>query len=188
MDRLRIACDHTGVIACPPPADMPLVALVAAAAANGVIGRDNAMPWHLPEDLAHFKRLTLGHPVVMGRKTYESILAALGRPLPGRTNIVVTRQPGFAAPGGTVVGSLEAALDAARGAEEVFVIGGAEIYRLALARADRVYLTRIDAAFEGDAFFPPLDPAEWREVGRVDHPPASGRAFAFSFLRYDRRR
>jgi dihydrofolate reductase len=166
---------------------MPLVSLVVAAAANGVIGRDNAMPWHLPEDLAHFKRLTLGHPVVMGRKTYESILATLGKPLPGRTNIVVTRQPGFAAPGCTVVGSLEAALGAAREADEVFVIGGAEIYRLALARADRVYLTRIDAAFEGDATFPALDPAEWREAVREDHPPAAGRSFGFAFLRYDRR-
>lgn len=167
---------------------MPPVSLLAAAAANGVIGRDNAMPWHLPEDLAHFKRLTLGHPVIMGRRTYESIVAALGRPLPGRTNIVLTRQPGYAAPGCTVVGSLAAALEATREAREVFVIGGAEIYRLALPRADRVYLTRIDAAFEGDAFFPPLDPADWREVGREDHPPAGGRTFGFSFLRYDRLR
>jgi dihydrofolate reductase len=166
---------------------MPLVSLVVAAAANGVIGRDNAMPWHLPEDLAHFKRLTLGQPVVMGRKTYESILASLGRPLPGRTNIVVTRQPGFAAPGCTVVGSLDAALETARGAEEVFVIGGAEIYRLALPRAKRVYLTRIDAAFEGDATFPALDPAEWRETARAEHPPAGGRPFGFAFLRYERR-
>jgi dihydrofolate reductase len=187
MDRLPIACDHTVVIACPPPADMPLVSLVAAAAANGVIGRDNALPWHLPEDLAHFKRLTLGHPVVMGRKTYASILATLGKPLPGRTNIVVTRQPGFAAPGCTVVGSLGAALDAARGAEEVFVIGGAEIYRLALARADRVYLTRIDASFEGDATFPALDPVEWRETTREDHPATGGRSFGFAFVRYERR-
>lgn len=166
---------------------MPLVSLVVAAAANGVIGRDNAMPWHLPEDLAHFKRLTLGHPVVMGRRTYESILATLGKPLPGRTNIVVTRQPGFAAPGCTVVGSLEAALDAARGAEEVFVIGGAEIYRLALARADRVYLTRIDAAFEGDATFPALDTVKWRETARENHPATGGRSFGFAFVRYERR-
>ncbi len=167
---------------------MSLVSLVVAAAANGVIGRDNRMPWHLPEDLAHFKRLTLGHPVVMGRKTYESIVAALGKPLPGRTNIVITRQIGFAAPGCTVAASLEAALGAARAADEVFVIGGAEVYRLALARADRVYLTRIDATFEGDAIFPALDPTEWREVARDEHPPAGGRAFGFAFLRYERRR
>jgi dihydrofolate reductase len=169
-------------------ADMPLVSLVVAAAANGVIGRDNRMPWHLPEDLAHFKRLTLGHPVVMGRKTYESILAALGKPLPGRTNIVVTRQADFAAPGCIVAASFEATLAAAREAEEIFVIGGAEIYRLALERADRVHLTLIDAAFEGDATFPALDPALWREAERETHPPAGSRAFGFAFLRYDRRR
>jgi dihydrofolate reductase len=165
---------------------MPLVSLVVAAAANGVIGRENRMPWHLPEDLAHFKRLTLGHPVVMGRKTYESIVETLGKPLPGRTNIVVTRQAGFEAPGCVVSRSLDAALAAARESEEVFVIGGAELYRLALERADRVYLTRIHAAFEGDATFPALDPACWRETAREDHPPAGARMLAFAFLRYDR--
>jgi dihydrofolate reductase len=165
---------------------MPLVSLVVAAAANGVIGRENRMPWHLPEDLAHFKRLTLGHPVVMGRKTYESIIATLGKPLPGRTNIVVTRQAGFAAPGCIVAASLDAGLAAAREVEEIFVIGGAEIYRLALERADRVHLTRIDAAFEGDTTFPALDPARWRETAREEHPPAGGRKFGFAFLRYDR--
>jgi dihydrofolate reductase len=165
---------------------MPLVSLVVAAAANSVIGRGNRMPWHLPEDLAHFRRLTLGHPVVMGRKTYESIVATLGKPLPGRTNIVVTGQAGFEAPGCIVAPSLDAALAAAREAAEVFVIGGAEIYRLALERADRVYLTQIDAAFEGDATFPALDTARWREVAREDHPAAGGRVFGFSFLRYDR--
>jgi dihydrofolate reductase len=167
---------------------MPLVSLVVAAAANGVIGRENRMPWHLPEDLAHFRRLTLGHPVVMGRKTYESIVATLGKPLPGRTNIVVTRQAGFEAPGCVVAPSLDAALAAARKDAEIFVIGGAEIYRLALERADRVYLTRIDAAFEGDAAFPALDPARWRETAREDHPPARGRTFGFAFLRYERKR
>jgi dihydrofolate reductase len=165
---------------------MPLVSLVVAAAANGVIGRENRMPWHLPEDLAHFKRLTLGHPVVMGRKTYESVVATLGKPLPGRTNIVVTRQAGFEAPGCIVSPSLDAALAAARETEEVFVIGGAEIYRLALERADRVYLTRIHAAFEGDTTFPALDPAYWRETAREDHPPAGARTLGFAFLRYDR--
>ena len=167
---------------------MPLVSLVVAAAANGVIGRDNQMPWHVPEDLAHFKRLTLGHPVIMGRKTYESILAALGKPLPGRTNIVVTRQAGFAAPGCIVTTSFDEAVAAVRDVDEIFVIGGAEIYRLVLERADRVYLTRIDAAFEGDVTFPALDPAVWREAERENHPPAGGRAFGFAFLRYDRRR
>jgi len=167
---------------------MPLVSLVVAAAADGVIGRDDRMPWHIPEDLAHFKRVTLGHPVVMGRKTYESIVATLGKPLPGRTNIVVTRQAGFEAPGCIVASSLDAALAAGREAEEVFVIGGAEIYRLALERADRVYLTRIDAVFDGDATFPALDRADWREVAREDHPPAGSRAFGYAFLRFERRR
>jgi dihydrofolate reductase len=167
---------------------MPLVSLVVAVAADGVIGRDNRMPWHLPEDLAHFKRVTLGHPVVMGRKTYESIVATLGKPLPGRTNIVVTRQAGFEAPGCIVASSLDAALAAAREAEEVFVIGGAEIYRLALERVDRVYLTRIDAVFDGNATFPALDRADWREAAREDHPPAGNRAFGYAFLRFERRR
>lgn len=157
-----------------------------AAAANGVIGRANRLPWHLPEDLAHFKRLTFGHPVVMGRRTYESILAALGRPLPGRRSIVLTRTPGRAPAGAHAVGSLERAIEAAAGAAELFVIGGAEVYRLALARADRVYLTRIDARFDGDATFPPLDPARWREAWREDHPPGGARTFGFSFLRYER--
>jgi dihydrofolate reductase len=167
---------------------MPLVSLVVAAAVNGVIGRDNRMPWHLTEDLAHFKRLTLGHPVVMGRKTHESIVATLGKPLPGRTNIVLTRQAGFGAPGCIVASSLDAALAAASEAEEIFVIGGAEIYRLALERADRLYLTRIDAAFEGDATFPELDRAAWHEVAREDHPPAGNRSFGYAFLRFERRR
>jgi dihydrofolate reductase len=167
---------------------MPLVSIVVAVAANGVIGRGNRLPWHLPEDLAHFKRLTLGHPVVMGRRTFESIIAALGKPLPGRTSIVVTRAPGRSLPGAVTVGSLDAAIAAAGDAAEVFVIGGAEIYRLALARADRVYLTRIEAAFDGDVTFPALDPAEWREVSRESHPPAGERTFGFTFVRLDRAR
>jgi dihydrofolate reductase len=165
---------------------MPIVSIMVAAAANGVIGRDNRLPWHLPEDLAHFKRLTLGHPVIMGRRTFESIVAALGKPLPGRTSIVVTRAPGRARPGALAVDSLDAAIAAAGDAEEVFVIGGAEIYRLALERADRVYLTRVEAAFVGDTTFPALDPAHWREVSRESHPPAGERRFGFAFVRLDR--
>jgi dihydrofolate reductase len=122
----------------------------------------------------------------MGRKTYESIVATLGKPLPGRTNIVVTRQAGFEAPDCIVASSLDAALAATRETGEIFVIGGAEIYRLALDLADRVYLTRIDAAFEGDATFPVLDPARWRETEREAHQPAVGRPFGFAFLRYER--
>jgi dihydrofolate reductase len=165
---------------------MPIVSIVVAAAANGVIGRENRLPWHLPEDLAHFKRLTLGHPVVMGRKTFDSILRSLGKPLPGRQNVVVSRQAGLALPGAVVVPSLEAGLAATADAAEVFVIGGAEVYRLALATADRVYLTEIEAVFEGDATFPTLDPAAWRETSRDSRPAAAQRAFGFAFLRYDR--
>jgi dihydrofolate reductase len=167
-----------------PP--LPLVSIVVAAAANGVIGRANRLPWHLPEDLAHFRRLTLGHPVVMGRRTYESILAALGRPLPGRTSIVLTRTPERTLVGALVVASLDRAIEAAAGASELFVIGGAEVYRLALEHAHRVHLTRIHARFEGDATFPELDPARWREVARTEHPPAGARRYGFAFLRYDR--
>jgi dihydrofolate reductase len=168
------------------PLVSPIVSLVVAVAANGIIGRGNRLPWHLPEDLAHFRRLTFGHPVIMGRRTFESILASLGKPLPGRTSIVVTRAPERALAGAVVAGSLDAAIAAAGEAPEVFVIGGAEIYRLALARADRIYLTRIEAAFDGDVAFPPLDPAEWREASREAHPPAGERAFGFTFVRLDR--
>jgi dihydrofolate reductase len=144
------------------------------------------MPWHLSEDLKRFKRMTLGAPVIMGRKTYESILRDIGRPLPGRDNIVISRAPGFAAPGCHAVTSLGAAIaEAARsGGGEQFVIGGAEIYRLALPLAARMHLTEIDADFEGDAFFPEFDPAEWRESGRERRTEGELR---FSFVTYERR-
>jgi dihydrofolate reductase len=158
-------------------ADMPVISLVAALARNRVIGSGNRLPWHLPEDLRRFKRLTMGAPVIMGRKTHESI----GKALPGRRNIVVTRQAGARFEGCEVAGSLEAALALAGDVPEVFVIGGAELYRLALPRADRLYLTLIDANYDGDAFFPEFDPAEWRETARE---PGAG----FAFVTYERRR
>ena len=158
----------------------PVVSLVAAVAANGVIGARNALPWHLPADLQHFKATTLGRPVVMGRRTFESI----GRALPGRTNVVVTRRADFAAPGCVVVDSLAAAYAAAGAVEEICVIGGGELYREAIARADRLHLTEIHAAFEGDAHFPPVDRAIWRETAREVH---EGEApFRFDFVRYER--
>ncbi len=162
--------------------------LVVAAAENGVIGRNNQLPWYLPEDLKHFKRVTLGKPVIMGRKTWESI----GRPLPGRTNIVITRQPDYLAEGARVVDSLEAALELAEGvalidgADEVMVIGGADIYRLALPRADRVYLTEVHAEVEGDAFFPDWDRSHWREVSRERQPARDESEYAYSFVTYER--
>jgi dihydrofolate reductase len=140
----------------------PVLSLIVAMDRNRVIGAGGRLPWHIPEDLKRFRRLTLGHHVVMGRRTWESV----GRPLPGRTNIVLTRQPGFRAEGAYVVSCLDDALRLAAGDTEVFVIGGAEIYVLALPRADRAYVTEIDAAFRGDVWFPPLPANEWREVSR----------------------
>jgi dihydrofolate reductase len=140
--------------------------LVVAMARNGVIGRDNRLPWRLPADLAYFKRVTMGHPVIMGRRTWESI----GRPLPGRHNIVVTRTPGYHAPGATVVHSLEEAWRAAGDVEEACVIGGTSLFAEALPQADRIHLTEVEAEVEGDTHFPPFDRKPWieREVARQD--------------------
>lgn len=167
---------------------MTALAIIVAAAENGVIGRENAMPWHLPDDLRHFKRVTMGKPIVMGRKTFASI----GRPLPGRTNIVITRNPEFQADGVVVVSSLEeglrvAELNARRdGADEVVVIGGAQIYAAALPLADRIYMTEIHASVEGDAVLPPIDWTQWREVSRERHAAQPPQRYAFSFVCYQR--
>jgi dihydrofolate reductase len=137
-----------------------IVSLVVAMTRNRVIGRDNTLPWRLPEDLKHFKAVTLGKPVLMGRKTFESI----GKPLPGRTNIVLTRDRRWKAPGTVVVHSLDAALASAGEAAELAGIGGAEIFRLLIPMASRIYLTRIHADIPGDTLFPPLAAAEWTEI------------------------
>ncbi|MFZ4805815.1 MAG: dihydrofolate reductase [Hyphomicrobiaceae bacterium] len=145
------------------------ITIVVAAAENGVIGRGGQLPWRMPSDLKTFRRLTMGKPVIMGRKTFRS----LGKPLEGRDNIVVTRDADFAAPGAMVASSLDAALALARraaearGVDEIAVIGGADIYEQTIARADRIYLSRIHAAIEGDATFAPLDPSKWQEVERT---------------------
>ncbi|HEY6865231.1 MAG TPA: dihydrofolate reductase [Burkholderiales bacterium] len=162
----------------------PVVSLLVAVARNGVIGRNNDLPWHLPEDLKRFKALTLGYPVVMGRRTYESIIERMGRPLPGRDNIVVTRRAGYAAPGCRVVHSLEAALAAASGAKKIFVIGGADIFALALPLANRLDVTEIDADVEGDVVFPAYDRAEWREVSREAG--AGAADLRYDFVVYER--
>lgn len=146
-------------------ADEPArVALIVAMSRNGVIGRDNGMPWHLPEELQHFKATTMGKPMVMGRKTWESI----GRPLPGRTSIVVTRRRQWQPEGAIVVASVDEALARGRAIAgdggEVMVIGGGEIYRQALPRAHRLYITEVDLDVEGDTFFPAIDPDQWRRV------------------------
>ena len=160
--------------------------LIYARAANGVIGLNNQMPWHLPEDLAHFKRTTLGSPVLMGRKTWESIPVKF-RPLPGRTNLVVTRQTDWHADGAQVVHSLEEGLTVALAhcpeGKDLWVMGGAEIYAQAAAIADEAVVTEIEQDFEGDAFAPKLD-ASWYETSRESHTAASG--LKFSFVTYQR--
>ena len=157
--------------------------LVVAVARNGVIGRDNALPWRLPSDLAHFKRVTMGHPIVMGRRTYESI----GKPLPGRKNIVVTHNPAFQAPGCTVVGSLDEAWREAAGAEEVCVIGGTTLFAETLPTADVIHLTEVDAEVEGDTFFPPFDRGEWNEREVARHPVDERHAYPTRILELTRK-
>ena len=178
------------------------VSIIVAMAANRAIGKDNRMPWHLPADLKHFKTTTLGSPVIMGRKTFESILATLGKPLPGRRNIVITRNPAFHHPQITSATTPEAALAAACSLmtradppaptvsamvpDEVFVIGGAEIYRALLPLAHRIIATEIGRSFDGDAFFPALDPHQWRETARQPQPASGTPAVTFDFVEYRR--
>lgn len=156
----------------------PLLALIAACARGGVIGIDNRLPWHLPEDMKFFRETTRGKPVIMGRKTWESLPAAF-RPLPGRLNIVVSRNADYPVPGATLVDSLPAALAAAGDADVAFVIGGADLFRQALPLAGRLVLTEIDREYPGDTFFPPFDRQAWREVSRESHIAGSGLPFAF---------
>ncbi len=158
------------------------IALIAALDRNGLIGRDNDLPWRLPADLQHFKRMTMGKPILMGRLTWES----LGRPLPGRHNIVLTRDQDYQAEGATVVDSTDAALAAAGEAEEAMVIGGAAFYRAMLPHAERLYLTRIDAEFDGDAWFPEFDPAAWRETARETHALDERNAYPYAFVTLER--
>ena len=157
--------------------------LVVAVARNGVIGRDNALPWRLPADLAHFKRVTMGRPIVMGRRTYESI----GRPLPGRKNIVVTHQRGYQAPGCTVVGSLDEAWRAAQGADEVCVIGGTTLFEETLPIADVIHLTEVEADVQGDTWFPRFDRSLWREREVARHPADERHAYPIRILELERK-
>jgi dihydrofolate reductase len=160
------------------------ITIIVARAENGVIGRDGTLPWHIPADLKRFKALTMGHPMILGRRTYDSV----GFPLPGRPTIVITRQAGWSAPGVIVTHTLDEALERARelDGDEIFIGGGEEIFRLALDRADRIYLTRIDQDFPGDTFFPEFDASAWRIVEREDHPATEARPYAFSFLTYEK--
>jgi dihydrofolate reductase len=159
------------------------VSLVVAMARNRVIGRDNALPWRLPADLAHFRKVTMGHPVVMGRRTFESI----GKALPGRKNIVITHNREYAAPGCTVVNSLDEAWKAAGNAEEVCVIGGTTLFDETLSFADVIHLTEVGADVEGDTFFPEFDRSEWSEREIARHPADERNAYPFRILELTRK-
>lgn len=154
--------------------------LIVAYSTNRAIGRDNALPWKLPGDLAHFKRSTLGHPIIMGRKTWDS----LGRPLPGRSNIVISRNPDLSAAGAILAPTLEAAVAACGDIDEAFVIGGAQIYAQALPLASRVLATEVHADVEGDAFFPLLPSFQWKETAREPQPAENG--YDYDFVTYER--
>jgi dihydrofolate reductase len=159
------------------------ITLIVAVADSGVIGRDNTLPWHLPEDLKRFKRLTMGKPIVMGRRTFESI----GKPLPGRQNIVVTRDPNYRREGVTIVHDAEAALRAAGQVAEVMIIGGAELFRALLPRAGRIHLTRVHGNIEGDVMWPALDPREWSVVERESHAADDRHAWPMTFEVWEKR-
>ena len=159
-----------------------MLSLIAAMAHNNVIGLNNQLPWRLPADLKHFKAVTLGKPVIMGRKTYESI----GKPLPGRTNIVVTRDAGYHADGILIAHSLDEALTSTQDAPEAMLIGGAQLYAEALPRTQRMYLTVIDAEFPGDAFFPPYNPSDWHETAHEEHAPDENNPYSYRFLILER--
>jgi len=160
-----------------------LVSIIAAMDRNRLIGNNNQLPWHLPADLAHFKQVTMGKPIVMGRKTYESI----GRPLPGRTNIVLTRSADFRADGVLTAHTLEQALDYVSEEDEVMIIGGSTIYELALPRADRLYLTYVESACEGDAWFPDFDLEQWQIVASEQHRADERNSSDYRFVSYERK-
>ena len=159
------------------------ISLVVAAAANSVIGSDGGLPWHLPNDFKYFKRITMGKPIVMGRRTWESI----GRPLPGRQNVVLTRDQNFEAPGVTVVNSADAAIAAAGDAADLMIIGGGQVYAEFLDMAERVYLTRVATRVAGDTVFPELDGSVWRLVSTEAHAADDRHAFDYEFRVYERR-
>ena len=165
------------------------LAIIVAQAKNRVIGVNNKLPWHLPEDLRYFKQVTMGKPIIMGRKTFDSI----GRPLPGRTNIVITRQEDYKPANVEVVNSLDAAIEMAEsialinGIDEAMVIGGAQIYAEALDKAQRLYLTEVDADINGDAWFPDFDRSAWQEVGREDFAAEGPNPYNYSFVVLDKK-
>ena len=160
-----------------------LVSIIAAMDRNRLIGKENQLPWHLPADLAHFKQVTMGKPIIMGRKTYESI----GRALPGRTNIVLTRSSDFNAEGVLTANTLEQALDYVSSEDEVMIIGGSAIYELTLPRADQLYLTYVENSFEGDAWFPDFDLEQWHVIASEEHSADEKNSSAYRFVTYARK-
>jgi dihydrofolate reductase len=164
-----------------------IISLIAALSKNRVIGKNNDLPWHLPDDMKYFMQTTKGHHVIMGRKNYDSIPEKF-RPLPNRTNIVVTRQKDFSAPNCTIVNSIEQGIAIANkaGEPETFIIGGAQIYKEGMALTQRMYLTEIQADIEGDTYFPEIVLTKWREVSRIHHPADERHKFKFDFVIYDR--
>lgn len=154
------------------------LSLIVAVAKNGVIGKDNTLPWHLPEDLKRFRALTTGHHIIMGRKTYES----LGRLLPGRTTVIVTRNTDYTVEGALIAHTLIEAAELCKDDAEAFIIGGAELYKDALKLVNKLYITEIDVAIDGDAFFPEFDSAEWQETLREEHTSAQGLSFSYITL------
>ena len=161
-----------------------MVSIIVAVASNGVIGDKNSLLWHIREDMVHFRTTTSGHPVIMGRKTYDSI----GRPLPKRTNVVITRDANLTIEGCSVVHSLEEAIEMFDSAEEVFVIGGAQIYAQALPLADRIYLTVVGKEYEGDTSFPAFDYSQWTELSKEDYARGEEYEYPFSFITLERKR
>jgi dihydrofolate reductase len=159
-----------------------MLSIIVAVADHGVIGSGNQLPWRLPDDLRRFKALSLGKPIVMGRKTFDSI----GRPLPGRLNVVISRQPGLQIPGCTVVTSIDEAIAAAQPAPEIVIIGGADIYRQVLPQVQVIHLTRVHANVDGDVVFPELQPQQWRQMAKEYHPADERHAHAFTFSTLER--
>ena len=160
-----------------------MISLIVAVAENNIIGRDNDLIWHLPRDLKHFKETTSGHHIIQGRKTYESV----GKPLPNRTNVIITRDKNYKAEGCVVVHSLEEALEVSKNDPEAFITGGGKIYEMAMPLVDRIYLTKVHHSFEGDTFFPEINMEEWTETDRRDFEPDEKNKYPFSILILDRK-
>ncbi len=163
-----------------------MISIYVAYANNGVIGRENALPWYIPDDLKRLKRLTVGHSVIMGRKTFDSIIKRIGKPLPERRNIVLTREAGYSYKGVEIVTSLDDALTSVDSDDESFIMGGAEIYRLFFPLANRIYATEVDADIDGDVYFPGFDHSEWKEVERLEQKADEKNPYNYAFVKYER--